>query len=116
MTVAGLSETAPGDLWQAGGMDERVAAEVYDVVMVDREGGPLRRAARWGGTLVAGLLDGSGMAPAVSELSIRADGVELRRVAANDVSELADLHDRILLQLETTTPEEFAESWELPAH
>ncbi|NQX34983.1 hypothetical protein [Herbiconiux sp. VKM Ac-2851] len=97
-------------------MDERAAAEVYDVVMVDRDGGPLRRAARWGGTIVAGLLDGSGMAPAVSELSIRSDGVELRRVAANDVSELADLHDRILLQLETTTPAEFAESWDLPAH
>ncbi|GLK16204.1 hypothetical protein [Herbiconiux flava] len=103
-------------------MSDRVAAEVYDVVMVDRRGGPLRRAVRWGGTVAAGLLDGSGVAPAVSgnapavlELSICSDGVELRRVAASDVTGLADLHDRMLLQLETTTPEQFAESWELPA-
>ncbi|MCS5714287.1 hypothetical protein NVV95_06930 [Herbiconiux sp. CPCC 205716] len=95
-------------------MDEPVAAEVYDVVLVDRLGGPLQRAARWGGTIVAGLLEGSGMAPAVSELSIRSAGVELRRVSAVDLNELADLHDRLLLQLETTTPAQFAETWNLP--
>ncbi|MBF4572388.1 hypothetical protein ITJ64_07660 [Herbiconiux sp. VKM Ac-1786] len=94
-------------------MDDRRAAEVYDVVMVDREGGPLRRAARWGGTLVAGLLDGGTMAPAVSELVIRREGVELRRITPSDVGELSNLHERILLELETSSPEEFAASWDL---
>jgi hypothetical protein len=89
------------------------ASDVFEIVMVDREDGALKRVARWGGTLVAGLLDGSSMSPALSELAIRRDGVDLRRVTASDVGDLQNLHTRLLHELETSTPEEFAASWEL---
>jgi len=95
-------------------MSDEVAADVYQVELVDRPLAPLQRAARWGGTLVAGLLDGADLAPALSDIVIRRDGRELRRLTGGDVGDLRQLHGTISLELETLTPEAFAASWELP--
>ena len=94
-------------------MSDACAADVFELDLVDRKEGLLKRAALWGGTLVAGVTGAEDMAPAMSELVIRKDGRELRRITASDVGALLNLRDRILLELESSTPEDFATSWGL---
>jgi hypothetical protein len=101
-------------LWQSGTVTDLIAADVYEVALVDKNIGFPKRIARWAGTVIAGVLQAESMAPTLSDLVIMRGGGELRRITVTDVGALANLHDQLQLELETTTPEAFARSWELP--
>ncbi|WP_396641031.1 hypothetical protein [Microbacterium sp.] len=92
-----------------------LARDVYRVTGEDRQLGPIARGARWVGTLVAGLVD-VGDAPALSDIVITriADGGEVRRIRESSVVEFEKTMRAIVSDLETLTPEAFAEAW-LPA-
>lgn len=88
------------------------AREVYGVAGEDRPLTPVARGARWIGTVVAGLFD-TGDAPSLSDIVVRrtADGAEVRRIRESSVVEFEKTMRAIASDLETLTPEAFAEAW-----
>lgn len=89
-----------------------LARDVYRVLGEDRRLSPVGRGARWIGTLVAGLID-AGDAPALSDIVIRrvVDDGEVRRIRESSVVEFEKTMRAIASDLETLTPEAFAEAW-----
>lgn len=96
-------------------MTERVAADVFRVVEVERQLRAPARAWLWVRTVAAGLAGAETSAPAISDVVFFRGDVELRRLEVSGVAELEAVIGGILLELETSTPEQFAASWELPA-
>tara|TARA_R110002020_G_scaffold334430_1_gene549698 strand:- start:182 stop:493 length:312 start_codon:yes stop_codon:yes gene_type:complete len=103
--VTDTTPGAPGSL----------ARDVYRVTGEDRQLSPVARGVRWVGTLVAGLVD-VGDAPALSDIVIVriADGGEARRIRESSVVDFEKTMRAIASDLETLSPEAFAEAW-LPA-
>jgi len=89
-----------------------LAREVYAVAGEDRPLTPIARGARWIGTVVAGLFD-TGDAPSLSDIVIRrlSDGTELRRIRESSVVEFEKTVRAISSDLDTLSPEAFAEAW-----
>ena len=89
-----------------------LARDIYRVDGEDRRLSPVARGARWVGTLVAGLID-VGDAPALSDIVIRRvdDRGEARRIRESSVVEFEATMRTIASDLDTLTPEAFAEAW-----
>lgn len=90
----------------------RLARDVYGVAGEDRRLTPIARGARWIGTVVSGLFD-TGDAPALSDIVIRrlSDGVEVRRIRESWVVEFEKTMRDVAADLDSSTPETFAEAW-----
>lgn len=89
-----------------------LARDVYRVAGEDRHLNPVTRGVRWVGTLVAGVLD-VGDAPALSDIVITRvqDDGEARRIRESSVVEFEKTMRAVASDLETLTPEAFAEVW-----
>ena len=94
---------------------EALARDVYRVAGEDRRLSPVARGVRWVGTLVAGLVD-VGDAPALSDIVITRveDGGEARRIRETSVVDFEKTMRAIASDLETLTPEAFADAWLRP--
>jgi hypothetical protein len=89
-----------------------LARDVYWVVGEDRQLNPVARGVRWVGTVAAGLLD-IGDAPALSDIVIRlvSDDSEVGRVHQGSLVDFEGSMRALASDLETLTPEAFAETW-----
>lgn len=89
-----------------------LARDIYGVHGEDRHLSPVARGARWIGTVVAGLFD-TGDAPSLSDIVIRrlSDGGEVRRIRESSIVEFEKTMRGIASDLDTLTPDAFAEAW-----
>lgn len=89
-----------------------MARDVYRVAGEDRDLNPIARGVRWVGTVAAGLFD-VGDAPALSDIVIRlvSDGTEVGRVRQGSLVDFEGSMRAVASDLETLTPEVFAEIW-----
>ncbi|MFF7682259.1 hypothetical protein ACFZA2_05790 [Microbacterium sp. NPDC007973] len=84
------------------------ASEVYVVAGEDRA----RNGLRWAATVVLGLLDAGGGAPAVSEVVIRrVDGSLVKRLPPGDVDDFRSQLNEITLDLASMDAVPFARKW-----
>lgn len=89
-----------------------LARDIYRVAGEDRQLSPVARGVRWIGTLAAGLIDVED-APALSDIVIVrvSDGGEARRIRESSVVDFEKTMRAIAADLETLTPDAFAEAW-----